>query len=245
MAVIKDLEALPVLSFSHKLVLSDTTTVQVLASHVMPRQTHWKSLGNVGCSLPKLVKCLRYLRSNVLVSVMSLSFEWVWVSVALRACLASEISGSRDVVSQVDFSVGVMGRWFCPAPVLVCYGDEIRVCMINFFHGVLHCKSSSGWQEDRLVCSRNSFRSGSPWSVGISPERSDWSGGCALGIVRWIVRRTQQYHHSCKTKNRANVFEITCEYRCYQFLMVEGVSLRAALGQSFFIPLEEEMVLLK
>lgn len=32
------------------------------------------------------------------------------MSVALRACLASEMGGSRDIVSQVDFSVGVMGR---------------------------------------------------------------------------------------------------------------------------------------
>lgn len=111
--------------------------------------------------LPKLLKCwfsyVRSLRSNIVVSVMCLSLEWFCVLWLLKRVWHLKYHLKQKLWVRVDFPVGVTARWFCPAFVLFCCGEEIGVCMINFFQGTLRCKSYSGWKENGMVCTPEFF----------------------------------------------------------------------------------------
>lgn len=101
------------------------------------------------------------------------------------------ISRAETLWVRFDFSVRVMARWFCPAFVLFCCGEEIGICMINFFQGTLHCESYSGWKENGMVCTQSSFQRRSPgeyseyfemmYEYWMSPVSHSWkykSWGC-------------------------------------------------------------------
>lgn len=69
---------------------------------------------------------------------MCLSLEWFCVLLLLKHVWHLKSAEAETLWIRVDFSVGVTARWFCPAFVLFCCGEEIGVCMINFFQGTLH-----------------------------------------------------------------------------------------------------------